>query len=179
MQCSAVFSGILCQHCAQLRHKIKKAVPVFYPRHGRANHSPSSKTGRSLPFLRTNLARKGKEKWHPAPNAEQHSRLELSSAWLAAKSRQLPRKRKSRSHANGMGTVFKRGKSWYCEKTMGWRLREDGTRQRIIVRKGGFKTSADAWAYLPQLTAAPSGILSVDPKRRPVATVSSPSRRRS
>ena len=67
-----------------------------------------------------------------------------------------PKKKKSRSHANGMGTVFKRGKSWYCEKTMGWRLREDGTRQRIKVRKGGFKTSADAWAYLPQLTAAPT-----------------------
>ena len=39
---------------------------------------------------------------------------------------------------------------------MGWKLREDGTRQRIMVRKGGFKTSADAWAYLPQLTAAPT-----------------------
>lgn len=67
-----------------------------------------------------------------------------------------PRKKKSRSHANGMGTVFKRGKSWYCERTLGWRLREDGTRQRIMARKGGFKTSADAWAYLPQLTAAPA-----------------------
>ena len=78
-----------------------------------------------------------------------------------------------------MGTVFKRGKSWYCEKTMGWKLREDGTRQRIMVRKGGFKTSADAWAYLPQLTAAPYGILSVDPKRRPVETAWSPSHRRS
>lgn len=61
-----------------------------------------------------------------------------------------PRKRKKRSHANGLGTVYKRGRSWYCERTFGYEL-VDGKARRVYARKGGFKTSGEATAYLPQL----------------------------
>ena len=54
-----------------------------------------------------------------------------------------------RTRGNGMGTVFKRGKTWRCEITLG--KKPDGKVDRRT--KDGFKTKKEALEYLPQLRA--------------------------
>lgn len=54
--------------------------------------------------------------------------------------------RKTRTRPNGAGTAFRRGKSWYAQVTLGWKLVND---KAIPVRrtKGGFKTKREALEY--------------------------------
>ncbi len=63
---------------------------------------------------------------------------------------------KTRSHGNGIGTVYKRGKTWTAKVIVDWKLIKDETGQIIkklpIARtKGGFKTQAKATAYCEYL----------------------------
>ncbi len=55
---------------------------------------------------------------------------------------------------NGQGSVFKRGNSWYAQKTVYSYISEaDGKQKRVrrFITKGGFSTKADAVNYLPLL----------------------------
>jgi len=67
-------------------------------------------------------------------------------------------KRKSRPkvRGNGMGSAYRRGKSWTAIVTMDWVYPNgDITKPKVPIRKtkGGFKTKADAIAYCPTLRA--------------------------
>lgn len=55
--------------------------------------------------------------------------------------------RNKRTRGNGTGTVFKRGKTWRCEITLG--KKPDGSPDRRT--KDGFKTKKEAIEYLPTL----------------------------
>lgn len=59
--------------------------------------------------------------------------------------------RAKRRRSNGEGTVYKRGKSWCCEKTFGFVMDADGKVKRIYASKYGFKTRAEATAYVQLL----------------------------
>ena len=43
-----------------------------------------------------------------------------------------------------MGSVYKRGKSWYAERTLGYRVDDDGKMRRQMIKKGGFPTKKAA-----------------------------------
>lgn len=60
---------------------------------------------------------------------------------------------KQRSRANGTGTVFKRGKTWTAQTTIGYKPNKDGTMRAIRTTKGGYKTKTAALEALPQLKA--------------------------
>lgn len=64
------------------------------------------------------------------------------------------RDKKTKSRGNGMGSVYKRGKSWYAERTLGYRVDDDGKMRRQMIKKGGFPTKKAAIEYLPQLVSA-------------------------
>lgn len=63
----------------------------------------------------------------------------------------------SRIHqrASGTGTAIKRNgsKLWTADVTIGWRVDDDGKKHRIRVRKGGFKTRAEALAHCSEMLA--------------------------
>jgi len=59
--------------------------------------------------------------------------------------------RKPRTRPNGSGTAFKRGKSWYAQVTIGWRMLDGGRSAAIRRTKGGFKTKRDALEYCAAL----------------------------
>lgn len=61
----------------------------------------------------------------------------------------------TKSRGNGTGSVYKRGKSWVCVKTVGYYTDEDGKLHRQIRSKGGFKTKKEAVNYLPKLKENP------------------------
>ena len=66
---------------------------------------------------------------------------------------------KPKVRANGMGTAFKRGRTWYAQVTIGHKAVErDGkiAYQSIRVTKGGFATKRDALLYCPTLKAEAS-----------------------
>lgn len=69
--------------------------------------------------------------------------------------RSIVKKQPSKKHArsNGSGTAFKRGKTWTAQITVGWTLKEDGTRRQRYRTKGGFRTKNEALDYLPILRA--------------------------
>lgn len=61
---------------------------------------------------------------------------------------------KPRTRPNGAGTAFKRGKVWYAQVTVGYKVVErDGVphNQAIRVTRGGFPTKREALAYCPKL----------------------------
>ena len=58
--------------------------------------------------------------------------------------------RKATKHANGTGTVFKRGKTWTARVTVGWKF-EDGHKVQIYRTKGGFPSKTAAENYCPLL----------------------------
>ncbi len=60
--------------------------------------------------------------------------------------RKQEREKSRRSRANGMGSVYKEGKSWTVEVTKHWT-----NKKRIKERKRGFKTKTDAIEYLNSL----------------------------
>jgi len=59
---------------------------------------------------------------------------------------------KPRTRPNGTGTAFKRGKSWYAQVTIGWKLNNSNKAQAIRRTKGGFKSKRDALEYCAFLT---------------------------
>ena len=72
-----------------------------------------------------------------------------------------PSKRRPKRSPNGTGTAYKRGTGWTAEAVVGWRELPDNlldpanAKQRIPIKrtKAGFKTKADALAYIPTLKA--------------------------
>ena len=60
-------------------------------------------------------------------------------------------KRVSHRRGNGLGSAYKRGKSWYVEITTGWR--SDGSRAK--KKKGGFATKREALEYAHSLRSQP------------------------
>lgn len=65
------------------------------------------------------------------------------------------KKAAGRSRANGMGTVYKRGKTWVAEISLGRKV-IDGRTQYVRRKKGGFKTKTEALAFIPQLQDLPA-----------------------
>ena len=57
---------------------------------------------------------------------------------------------KGRTRANGMGTAYKRGRTWTARVVVGWKGATP-----IYRTKGGFKTKRDALAFIPQLFSLP------------------------
>lgn len=64
-------------------------------------------------------------------------------------------KQKTRTHGNGIGTVFldKRTGKWVARVIIGWRLDDDGQMRAITKSKYGIRTGKEARALLPQLRA--------------------------
>lgn len=62
---------------------------------------------------------------------------------------------KPRLRGNGQGTAFRRGKSWTAAAVVGWRWDEtdpqNPIRRRVTRTRGGFRTKAEALAYIPTL----------------------------
>lgn len=78
--------------------------------------------------------------------------------WCGRKQTTGPRKPKRAG--NGTGSAYKRGSGWTAEAVVGWRElppfdmdNPENKRQRIPIKKtkGGFKTRAEALAYIPTL----------------------------
>lgn len=69
--------------------------------------------------------------------------------------KQVKPKQKTRTHGNGIGTVFKDKKTgkWIARVIIGWRLDEDGKLRPITKSKSGMRTSNEARAVLPKLQA--------------------------
>lgn len=59
--------------------------------------------------------------------------------------------RKRKARGNGMGTVYKRGKTWTALKVVGFLPLEGGKTKRLTSSKGGFRTKKEALEYLPKL----------------------------
>jgi len=79
---------------------------------------------------------------------------------------QETKKRKTRTHGNGLGTVFWDKTSWCAERTNGWEAKsEDGklTVSRKYKKKRGFKTKREALQYLGKL-------IDID-TQRPISTI--------
>ncbi len=55
-----------------------------------------------------------------------------------------------KSRGNGTGTVYKRGKTWMCKATVGWK-EVNGKSVQLRETKGGFATKREALEYLPTL----------------------------
>jgi len=65
-----------------------------------------------------------------------------------------PRTQRNKTRANGTGTAFKRGRTWYAQVTIGKEsvIRDGKIRiQYQRATKGGFAKKTDALAYCPQL----------------------------
>ena len=67
--------------------------------------------------------------------------------WCGVK--QAVPQRKPKSRGNGTGSVYRSGKTWTAEVTLGYTLREDGTMKRVFKRKKGFATKKEAHEYIP------------------------------
>jgi len=66
------------------------------------------------------------------------------------------RKPRPKVRGNGMGSAYKRGRTWTAIVTLDWMYPDDDiTKPKVPIRrtKGGFKTKADAIAYCPILRA--------------------------
>lgn len=67
------------------------------------------------------------------------------------KQTQEPKPERKKTRGNGTGCVYRIGKKWAAEVTLGYRTTSDGKRKRIIKRKKGFSTKAEAILYIPAL----------------------------
>lgn len=63
--------------------------------------------------------------------------------------------RATKSRGNGMGTVYKRGKTWTAKVTIDYASGSDGVSRPVSRTKGGFKTKKEAVNYLPVLKLTP------------------------
>ena len=69
------------------------------------------------------------------------------------------RRAPTRSHGNGIGSVYKRGKTWTAAYVIGWKTEiNNGIPRSIPIRiyKAGFRTKTEAFAYLPTLRNEPT-----------------------
>jgi len=73
--------------------------------------------------------------------------------WCGAKQQAEPRHYTRRP--NGLGTAFKRGRTWTCAVVVGWRADHDGRLMRVQRTKGGFRTKAEALAACVTLKDQP------------------------
>lgn len=65
---------------------------------------------------------------------------------------QTKRSASVKARGNGMGTVYKRGKTWTAEVTLGYVLDEKTNKNKRLKRKkGGFKTKTEALNYIQEL----------------------------
>ena len=71
------------------------------------------------------------------------------------KKQSAEKQRARKVRGNGMGSAYKRGKTWTAVVTMDWYTPEDPSKPKKPIRrtKGGFQTKADAIAYCPILKA--------------------------
>ena len=70
-------------------------------------------------------------------------------ALCGAKQSVSPKTEKAVRHrGNGMGTVFKRGKTWTAQRTLYITVDENGKRHRKYATKSGFATKRDAIIYV-------------------------------
>ena len=63
-------------------------------------------------------------------------------------------KRSSRLRGNGMGSAYKRGKTWTAVVIMDWKIdAESGSKKKLPIKRtqGGFKTKREALEYIPTL----------------------------
>lgn len=74
----------------------------------------------------------------------------LFCPWCGAKQEAPRRGTYRRMRGNGAGTAYKRGRSWYCQVTVGCTPTEGGVRFNRVA-KGGFATKREALAYCPIL----------------------------
>lgn len=67
--------------------------------------------------------------------------------------RTIVKRAPARKHqrSNGSGSVYKRGKTWTAQVTIGWVRDASGVPRQRCRYKGGFKTKNDALAYIPEL----------------------------
>lgn len=74
---------------------------------------------------------------------------------LCGKKQSAEKRRAKKVRGNGMGSAYKRGRTWTAVVTMDWYTPEDPTKPKKPIRKtkGGFPTKADAIAYCPTLKA--------------------------
>lgn len=56
-----------------------------------------------------------------------------------------------KQRGNGMGTAFKRGRTWTARVTMGFILGQDGRMKRVAKTKGGFRTKTEALDFCKEL----------------------------
>lgn len=63
-----------------------------------------------------------------------------------------------RTRANGMGTAYRRGKTWTARIVSGWKLADDGHAIPIYKTRGGFERKRDALAYCQTLLNAPKTV---------------------
>ncbi len=63
---------------------------------------------------------------------------------------------KPKQRGNGQGSAYQLpNKTWACAKTIGYELREDGSKKRVTKIKKGFRTKKEALDYLATMTATP------------------------
>lgn len=83
---------------------------------------------------------------------------QLQEDWLAcpwcATRRKAPQKKKAPRRGNGLGTAYKRGRTWTAKVIVGWREQE-GKVLPISRTQGGFKTKTEALAYCQTLIERP------------------------
>lgn len=73
-------------------------------------------------------------------------------ALCGAKQSVSPKTKKAVRHrGNGMGTVFRRGKTWTAQRTLYITVDENGKRHRKYATKGGFATKRDAIIYVESM----------------------------
>lgn len=69
--------------------------------------------------------------------------------------RKFVREKAKRLRANGMGTAYKRGKTWTASVTVGWKAIDlgDGKKKLLPIKrtKGGFVSKKEALEFCPQL----------------------------
>ena len=63
-----------------------------------------------------------------------------------------------RTRANGMGSAYRRGKSWTARIVAGWKVADDGHAIPIYRTRGGFARKKDALAYCQTLLEAPKTV---------------------
>jgi len=66
--------------------------------------------------------------------------------------KQQPDKQRRRTRANGMGTAYRRGRTWTAKVTIGQHINKKGKLVYDSDTEGGFKTKKEALEYCPTLS---------------------------
>ncbi len=80
---------------------------------------------------------------------------DISKYCMFCGAKQQSELRTVKSRGNGMGTVYKRGKTWTAKVTIDYASGSDGVSRPVSRTKGGFKTKKEAVNYLPVLKLTP------------------------